>query len=87
MTVTNFGREIAQESLRAIFDPLVQLSVSSEQKGPMNTSLGLGLFIAREITVAHGGTIGVESGTSHGTVFTVRLPRTLDLRGTRSRAR
>jgi signal transduction histidine kinase len=87
VTVTNFGREIAQESLRAIFDPLVQLSVSSEQKGPMNTSLGLGLFIAREITVAHGGTIGVESGTSHGTVFTVRLPRTLDLRGTRSRAR
>lgn len=87
VTVTNFGREIAKESLRAIFDPLVQLSVSSEQKGPMNTSLGLGLFIAREITVAHGGAISVESGTSSGTVFTVRLPRALDLRGSRSRAR
>jgi signal transduction histidine kinase len=53
----------------------------------MNTSLGLGLFIAREITVAHGGAISVESGTSNGTVFTVRLPRALDLRGSRSRAR
>lgn len=87
VTVTNFGREIAKESLRAIFDPLVQLSVSSEQKGPMNASLGLGLFIAREITTAHGGSISVESGPSCGTVFTVRLPRTLDLRGSRSRAR
>lgn len=79
VTVTNFGGEIASESLRAIFDPLVQLSVSSGQKGPASTSLGLGLFIAREITVAHGGSIDVESSARKGTVFTVRLPRSNDL--------
>lgn len=74
LTVTNFGREIPPESLRAIFDPLVQLSVSSDQKGPSSTSLGLGLFIAREITVAHGGRINVKSNATDGTVFTVTLP-------------
>jgi signal transduction histidine kinase len=75
VTVTNFGSEIPAESQRAIFDPLVQLSVSSDQKGPATTSLGLGLFIAREIKVAHGGTIGVASSAKTGTVFTVRLPK------------
>jgi signal transduction histidine kinase len=79
VTVTNFGREIAPESLRSIFDPLVQLSVSSDQKGPASTSLGLGLFIAREITEAHGGSISVESSAKTGTVFTVRLPRASEI--------
>jgi|SRR5450830_246271 len=86
-TVTNFGREIPPESLRAIFDPLVQLSISADQKGAASTSLGLGLFIAREITVAHGGEISVQSDASNGTVFAVKLPRSLDLRGDRARAR
>jgi signal transduction histidine kinase len=87
VTVTNFGREISTESMRAIFDPLVQLSVSSDQKGPATTSLGLGLFIAREITLAHGGLIGVTSDAKNGTVFTIRLPKSIDLRGERLRAR
>lgn len=87
VTVTNFGREIPPESLRAIFDPLVQLSPATDQKGPASTSLGLGLFIAREITLAHGGTIAVESNTKGGTVFTVKLPRSLELRGDRNIAR
>jgi signal transduction histidine kinase len=77
LTVTNFGREIPPQSLRAIFDPLVQLSVSGDQKGPSSTSLGLGLFIAREITVAHGGRIAVASNAEEGTVFTVSLPRAM----------
>ena len=73
--VRNLGSVIPPESLQRIFDPLVQLPVKSQQKGPPSTSLGLGLFIAREITVAHGGTIAVESSERFGTVFTVRLPR------------
>lgn len=81
LTVTNFGREIPSQSLRAIFDPLVQLSVSSDQKGPSSTSLGLGLFIAREITVAHGGRIAVASNAEEGTVFTVSLPRSMETSG------
>ena len=49
--------------------------MSDEHKAPNATSIGLGLFIAREIASAHGGTIGAESGLERGTVFTVRLPR------------
>jgi signal transduction histidine kinase len=74
--VKNRGPVIPPESLKAIFDPLVQLSVDAQQQGRPPTSLGLGLFIAREITVAHGGTITAESSEDSGTVFTVTLPRT-----------
>ena len=74
--VKNFGPVIPSELLQAIFNPLVQLSIKEEQEGPPSTSLGLGLFISREITVAHGGTIAAESSETSGTVFTVRLPRT-----------
>jgi signal transduction histidine kinase len=75
--VRNHGTVIPAQSLQAIFDPLVQLSVEDgEQKGASTSSLGLGLFIAREITSAHGGTISVESDAQSGTVFTVELPRT-----------
>ena len=73
--VTNFGRQIPADSLKAIFDPLVQLAMSDDHKAPNATSIGLGLFIAREIASAHGGTIGAESSLESGTVFTVRLPR------------
>jgi len=73
--VTNFGRQIPADSLQAIFDPLVQLAMSDEHKAPNATSIGLGLFIAREIASAHGGTIAAESSLECGTVFTVRLPR------------
>lgn len=86
-TVTNFGPEISTESMRAIFDPLVQLPVSSDQKGPATTSLGLCIFIAREITLAHGGSIGVTSDATNGTVFTIRLSKSIDLRGERLRVR
>jgi signal transduction histidine kinase len=36
--------------------------------------MGLGLYIAREITTAHGGDIAATSNDNE-TVFTVRLPR------------
>jgi signal transduction histidine kinase len=39
------------------------------------SSLGLGLFIAREIVTAHEGTIEVHSSPEEGTTFTIRLPR------------
>ena len=73
--VCNLGPVIPAHSLQAIFDPLVQLSVSpGEQQGAPSSSLGLGLFIAREITSAHGGTITAASNENSGTVFTVKLP-------------
>ncbi|MES2105326.1 MAG: HAMP domain-containing sensor histidine kinase [Pseudomonadota bacterium] len=73
--IGNRGPVISADSLQAIFNPLVQLSMEGHQADRPSTSIGLGLFIAREITEGHGGTINAESSESHGTVFTVRLPR------------
>lgn len=78
--VCNFGTIIPAESLRAIFDPMVQLADESGKapRGASSSSMGLGLFIAREITEAHGGTVTVKSSEQSGTVFAVRLPRKSD---------
>ena len=75
LTVTNIGPVIPAESLRTIFQPLVQLEPERSHDARPKTSLGLGLFIAQEITAAHEGTIDVTSNETEGTVFTVRFPR------------
>ena len=72
LTVTNQGEPIAPEFLPAIFDPLVRLEVADAAKP--STSLGLGLFISREIVAAHGGRIDVMSSADEGTSFSVLLP-------------
>ena len=75
IAVTNRGPAIPAESLKTIFSAMVQLPVDGEQAGRPRTSLGLGLFIARETAIAHGGSIGVTSTEQDGTTFTVRIPR------------
>lgn len=75
LSVTNFGPVIPPESLKAILSAMVQLPVDGEQPGRSRTSLGLGLFVARETTLAHGGSIHVSSSDGEGTTFTVRIPR------------
>lgn len=42
-------------------------------------SLGLGLFIVREIALRHGGRVSVASSPERGTAFTVELPITREL--------
>ena len=79
-SVTNQGPAIPPEALKTIFSAMVQLPVESEQPGRPRTSLGLGLFIARETTLAHGGSIDVTSTDAQGTTFAVRLPRTVQPR-------
>ena len=71
--VVNAGPVIPAESLETIFSPLLQLPGVAEDARP-RTSLGLGLFVAREIALAHGGGISATSDAT-GTVFTVSLPR------------
>ena len=75
ISVTNLGPAIPAEALKTIFSAMVQLPVDGEQPGRPRTSLGLGLFIARETALAHGGSIQVTSSDAHGTTFTVRIPR------------
>ena len=76
LKVGNSGDPIPADTLQVIFEPLVQApNASSDVHERSKTSLGLGLFIVREIVLAHGGTISVESSAEAGTVFTIRLPR------------
>jgi signal transduction histidine kinase len=75
LNVHNTGPVIPPSALIAIFDPLVQLAVAPDQQGRPYTSMGLGLFIAREIASGHGGRIHASSGADAGTIFTVTLPR------------
>ena len=75
LMVHNRGTPIPAEALQVIFNPLVQVAKSkSEPHERPSTSLGLGLYIAREIVLAHGGTIEVSSTAEAGTAFTIRLP-------------
>jgi signal transduction histidine kinase len=73
LTVHNDGTPIPPEALPTIFDPLVR-SADEELNGS-TTSLGLGLFIVKEVVKAHQGTIDVSSNEADGTLFTVVLPR------------
>jgi Histidine kinase-, DNA gyrase B-, and HSP90-like ATPase len=71
---TTGGNPIPPEALQVIFNPLVQVAKSkSEPHERPSTSLGLGLYIAREIVLAHGGSIEVSSTAEAGTAFTVQL--------------
>jgi signal transduction histidine kinase len=75
VTVRNQGPPIPRDDVATIFEPLVR-GPSAESRGPRRPgSLGLGLYIAREVVAAHGGTIDVQSSAEDGTAFTVRLPR------------
>lgn len=73
LIVSNAGPRIPAESLLHIFEPLkrgLNHGVAEQDDG----SLGLGLYIAKEIVRAHGGEIDVRSDDVQ-TVFTVLLPR------------
>jgi signal transduction histidine kinase len=73
LTVGNQGPTIPPAHQYSIFDPLNRrLGAGDDRTG----SLGLGLYIAREIALAHGGSIKLLSSNDVGTFFEVRLPRT-----------
>jgi signal transduction histidine kinase len=75
--VNNRGTVIPRSEWSNIFQPLVQLSGEPSGERPDHgTSLGLGLYVAREIATLHGGSVDVDSTAEAGTTFSVRLPRT-----------
>lgn len=67
--VHNEGPPIRAELLDEIFEPFHR-----GERGGQGGSLGLGLFIVREVVRAHGGEVTVRSTAGEGTTFTVRLP-------------
>ena len=71
--VHNHGPKIEQSMLTQIFEPLKRGSDNQFVSGTEG-SFGLGLYIAREIAVAHHGNISAKSDENE-TVFIVRLPR------------
>ncbi|HYY02672.1 MAG TPA: GAF domain-containing sensor histidine kinase [Gaiellaceae bacterium] len=67
--VTDQGPGIPAEDQRLIFEKFGRSAAGVTKPGT-----GLGLFIARSIVEAHGGTLEVKSARAQGATFTVELP-------------
>jgi sigma-B regulation protein RsbU (phosphoserine phosphatase) len=65
LSVHNFGPPIPEALRDALFEPMVRGDAQGDRR-----SVGLGLFIVREIIHAHGGTVTVTSSEAQGTTFT-----------------
>jgi signal transduction histidine kinase len=86
LAVTNQGPPISPSALPTLFDPFIRVASPRRLKEDGGLGgIGLGLYIAREIVTAHGGTIAVASSEATGTVFSVRLPRRQETEQTRKR--
>ncbi|MBA4066735.1 MAG: two-component sensor histidine kinase [Isosphaera sp.] len=72
LEVTNSGPPIDPSEADELFEPLRRGMARGD--GGESDSLGLGLFIVREITRAHGGEVGVRWDAGEVT-FAVHLPR------------
>ncbi len=72
LAVCNRGPAISPQLLPVIFEPLKRDPIINPSR-PAG-SIGLGLFIAKEVVTAHGGNLSVES-TGEFTTFNVKLPR------------
>jgi signal transduction histidine kinase len=69
LSVRDHGQGIAPDRVGHIFD-VFERAVPAMHYG----GLGLGLFIAKAIAEAHGGSLSVDSRPGDGATFTVRLP-------------
>ncbi|HET7785207.1 MAG TPA: ATP-binding protein [Myxococcales bacterium] len=67
-TVTDHGPGIPQDQRQRIFEKFVRLP------GAKGQGLGLGLYISREIVLAHGGDLGVTDAPGGGSRFWFTLP-------------
>jgi signal transduction histidine kinase len=67
--VRDQGKGIAIEDIERIFEPYERGARNGEPKG-----LGLGLYISRQLAVAHGGELMVSSTPGQGSTFSLVLP-------------
>ena len=72
LTVHNEGPAIPESSLDNLFEPMTRVSELDTNL----RSVGLGLFIVREIAKAHSGDVVVSSTNERGTSFCVSFGRT-----------
>jgi len=77
LAVHNWGHPIPESIQASIFEPMVRHADDHK-----TTGLGLGLYIALQIVLAHGGTLNVRSTETDGTTFAVRLPRKVSFKKT-----
>lgn len=70
LAVHNVGPYLSPDLVEALFEPFRQGPAAHDATG----SVGLGLFVVREVVRAHGGDVQVRSAPGEGTTFTVRLP-------------
>lgn len=70
VSVQNHGPVIAQALIDVLFEPMTRGAETASDV----RSVGLGLFIVREIAKAHGGDVSVSSSVEDGTVFSVYFP-------------
>lgn len=75
LAVHNVGTPIPEELLKDLFEPMIR---GSHDNAGLR-SIGLGLFIAREIVRAHAGEIIVASSAEKGTTFTASFPKLTSL--------
>lgn len=68
-TVADTGKGIPEEYQERVFDKFFRVP-DTEPRGT-----GLGLYIAREIVIGHGGDIGVESAPGKGSTFWFIIPQ------------
>ena len=72
VSVQNHGPVIPASLIAILFEPMTRgTDTDSDVR-----SVGLGLFIVREIAMAHGGDVSVSSTPKDGTVFSVYFPST-----------
>jgi signal transduction histidine kinase len=69
IAVRDHGIGIAPENTARIFERFERAVSSRDYAG-----VGIGLFVARQIVEAHGGSIRVESALAMGSTFVVELP-------------
>lgn len=77
LSVHNEGPPIPPDLLPTLFDPLKRYATQESAADRTPGSIGLGLYIVREIVAANGGTVSVTSTAEEGTTFTVFMPRLL----------
>jgi len=73
LAVHNQGPSIPPAMVPHLFEPMRRGDGAHRTGQP--GSIGLGLYIVRQIALAHGGTVSVDSAQERGTTFSVHLPR------------